>query len=112
MILSFGLRRRRLGAALLFVLSALMNVCSVQAEEEPLRIPRVERAPKLSDFVTGTPREAEAVITVFKQFDPHDGEPISQPTAAYLSYDSKNLYIGWICKDDPSKIRADRKSVV
>src|ERR1017187_8939938 len=106
MILSFGLRRRRLGAALLFVLSALMNVCSVQAEEEPLRIPRVERAPKLSDFVTGTPREAEAVITVFKQFDPHDGEPISQPTAAYLSYDSKNLYVGWICKDEPAKIHA------
>jgi hypothetical protein len=24
----------------------------------------------------------------------------------YLSYDSKNLYVGWICKDDPAKIRA------
>ena len=45
-------------------------------------------------------------MTVFKQFDPHDGDPISQPTAAYLSYDSKNLYVGWICKDDPAKIRA------
>ncbi len=109
MILSFALPRRKLGAALLLLLSALMNVCLVHAEPqpEPLRIPRVQRAPKLSDFITGTPREAEAVITVFKQFDPHDGEPVSQPTAAYLSYDSKNLYIGWICKeDDPSLIRA------
>jgi hypothetical protein len=72
----------------------------------PLRIPRVTRPPKLSDFLNGTPREAEAVVTVFKQFDPHDGEPVSQPTAAYLSYDSNNLYVGWICKDDPAKIHA------
>ena len=72
----------------------------------PLRIPRVNRPPKLSDFLDGTPREAEAVVTDFKQFDPHDGEPVSQPTAAYLSYDSKNLYVGWICKDDPAKIHA------
>lgn len=76
------------------------------AEEAPLRIPRVSRPPKLSDFIDGTPREAEVAVTVFKQFDPHDGEPISQQTTAYLSYDHKNLYIGWICKDDPSKIRA------
>ena len=108
MILSPRLRWRKLAVALLLALTAFMNVPSVNAEPEPepLRIPRVQRAPKLSDFITGTPREAEVVVTVFKQFDPHDGEPISQPTAAYLSYDSKNLYIGWICKDDPSKIRA------
>ncbi len=99
----------RLGWAGTAVLLALCGAgCSVsaRANEAPLKIPRVSRAPKLSDFLDGTPREAEAVVTVFKQFDPHDGEPISQPTAAYLSYDSRNLYVGWICKDDPSKIRA------
>ena len=26
--------------------------------------------------------------------------------SAYLSYDSNNLYVGWICKDDPAKIHA------
>jgi len=72
----------------------------------PLKIPRVTRAPKLSDFLNGTPREAEAVVTTFWQFDPHDGEPISEPTTAYLSYDSNNLYVGWICKDVPGKIHA------
>ena len=75
-------------------------------EPAPLRIPRVTRPPKLSDFQNNVPREAELVITDFKQFDPHDGSPVSQPTAAYLSYDSKNLYVGWICKDDPAKIHA------
>ncbi|HEX4286440.1 MAG TPA: DUF5916 domain-containing protein, partial [Terracidiphilus sp.] len=81
-------------------------LCAAITEPAPLRIPRVSRAPKLADFLTGTPREAEAVVTTFWQFDPHDGEPISQPTTAYLSYDKANLYVGWICKDDPKKIYA------
>jgi hypothetical protein len=99
-------RQRALRAMLVFALLGLWSASLAFADEAPLRIPRVSRPPKLADFMNGTPREAEAVVTVFKQFDPHDGEPISQPTAAYLSYDSENLYIGWICKDDPSKIRA------
>jgi hypothetical protein len=98
---------RRMHTALVLALLIMLTPAgSAFASETPLVIPRVTRPPKLSDFITNTPREAEAVVTVFKQFDPHDGEPISQPTAAYLSYDSKNLYVGWICKDDPSKIRA------
>ncbi len=91
---------------LLFAFSGIWAICSATAEETPLRIPRVSHPPKLSDFMDGTPREAEAVVTVFKQMDPHDGEAVSQPTTAFLSYDSKNLYVGWICKDDPAKIRA------
>jgi hypothetical protein len=75
-------------------------------EQTPLRIPQVSRPPKLADFLNGTPREAEAVVTVFKQWIPHDGEAISQPTTAFLSHDRNNLYVGWICKDDPAKIRA------
>jgi hypothetical protein len=78
-------------------------------------VPRVSRPPKLADFVGGTPREAEAKVTDFRQFDPNDGEPVSQPTTAFLSYDSKNLYIAFICKDDPKLIRArvaKRKQIV
>jgi hypothetical protein len=92
-----------------WLIGALLASCVLPhaaADPGPLKIPRVQRAPKLSDFLNGTPREAEAVVTTFWQFDPHDGEPISQPTTAYLSYDSNNLYVGWICKDDPAKIHA------
>lgn len=78
----------------------------VAIEPAPLHIPRVTRPPKLTDFINNVPREAELVITDFKQYDPHDGQPVSQATAAYLSYDSKNLYVGWICKDEPAKIHA------
>lgn len=93
----------RVSAAAGFLLLPLSAAC---ADEAPLVIPHVSRAPKLSDFLSGTPREAEAVVNIFRQFDPHDGDSVSQATTAYLSYDEKNLYVGWICKDDPAKIRA------
>ena len=92
--------------AMLFLSVMLFPLVSPAVELVPLRVPRVNRPPKLEDFLNGTPREAEAAVTVFRQFDPHDGKPVTQPTVAYLSYDSKNLYVGWICKDDPSKIYA------
>jgi hypothetical protein len=106
MISLIALRRWKLVFTLVFAVSFLLSVCSAYGNQKSLRIPRVKRPPKLSDFINGTPREAEAVVTIFRQLNPHDGEPVSEPTAAYLSYDSKNLYIGWICKDDPTKIRA------
>ena len=73
-----------------------------------LTIPHVSRAPKLQDFLNGTPREAETVVTDFRQFEPGDGEPVSQPTTAYLSYDDKNLYVVFIAKDDPAEIYAHK----
>lgn len=78
-----------------------------QTEETPtLHIPRVTRAPKLTDFLNNEPREAELKVTDFRQMDPGDGDPVSQPTTAFLSYDDKNLYVAFIAKDDPKKIRA------
>ena len=77
-----------------------------QSAPETPRIPRVARAPKLADFVNGAAREAELAIGDFRQMDPTNGAPVSQPTTAYLSFDERNLYVGWICKDDPSQVRA------
>jgi len=83
-------------------------VCLGEAEATPtLTIPRVTRPPKLTDFLTGRPREAELTVTDFRQMDPGDGDPVSQRTTAYLSYDEKNLYAGFVAKDDPSLIRAN-----
>ncbi len=39
-------------------------------------------------------------MTGFRQRRPGDGTPISQPTRAYLSYDSQNLYVVFVCEDD------------
>src|SRR3982751_5987594 len=71
-----------------------------------LQIPKVSRAPRLADFLTHTPREAELVVTHFRQYMPGDGTPVSRATTAYLSYDDRNLYVAFECKDDPNLIRA------
>jgi len=47
-----------------------------------------------------------AKVTGFVQRNPHDGETVSEDTSAYLGYDQKNLYIVFVCFDDPKKVRA------
>jgi hypothetical protein len=75
-----------------------------------LTIPRLSRAPALEDFL-GMKPEGEialqmAKVTGFVQRNPHDGEKTSEETAAYLGYDQKNLYVVFVCYDDPRKVRA------
>ncbi|HEU4391156.1 MAG TPA: carbohydrate binding family 9 domain-containing protein, partial [Blastocatellia bacterium] len=69
-------------------------------------IPRVSRPPKLEDFLNNTSREAETKVNDFRQREPHDGDPVSQATTGYLSYDDKNLYVAIECKDQPNLVRA------
>lgn len=71
-----------------------------------VQIPRVSRPPRIEDFLDGVPREAETKIDDFRQREPADGVPVSKPTTAYLSYDAKNLYVVFVCEDEPDKIRA------
>ena len=71
-----------------------------------LNIPRVTKAPTINQFLEGIPREAELHVSSFVQREPGDGVPVTQPTDAYLSYDDRNLYVIFVCKDDPAKIRA------
>jgi hypothetical protein len=75
-----------------------------------LTIPRLTRAPVLEDFLSMKPRGEAALqmakVTGFVQRNPHDGEKVSEETAAYLGYDQKNLYAVFVCFDDPKKVRA------
>jgi len=70
------------------------------------RIPRVHRPPKLEDFLQDRPREAELEVTDFRQYLPGDGIPATEATTAYLSYDDKNLYVIFLCRDEPGKVFA------
>lgn len=47
-----------------------------------------------------------ARVSGFTQRNPHDGESVSEPTDAYLGYDQKNLYVVFVCFDDPRQVRA------
>lgn len=80
-------------------------------EASVARITRVAQAPRLEDFVSGDPNlhgPGDSVLTVtrFRQYEPGDGAPASEPTSAYLSYDDKHLYVVFVCRGDPARIRA------
>ncbi len=75
-----------------------------------ITIPRLQRAPSLDDFLTMQPQGDTALqmakVTGFTQRNPYDGQPVSEPTDAYLGYDQKNLYAIFVCFDDPKQVRA------
>ena len=45
-------------------------------------------------------------VTDFRQRQPKDLEPATQPTSAYLSYDADHLYVGFICTQPRAGVRA------
>ena len=73
-------------------------------------IPRLQSAPTLEDFLGMQPQGEAALqmakVSGFTQRNPHDGESVSEPTDAYLGYDQKNLYVVFVCFDDPQEVRA------
>jgi len=75
-----------------------------------ITIPRLSHAPSLDDFLTMQPQGETALqmakVSGFTQRNPHDGESVSEPTEAYLGYDQRNLYVVFVCFDDPRKVRA------
>jgi hypothetical protein len=75
-----------------------------------LSIPRLPHAPALEDFLEMKPEgdiaERMAKVSSFVQRNPYDGARVSEETAAYLGYDQKNLYVVFVCFDDPKKVRA------
>jgi len=72
-----------------------------------LTIPRVSRPPRIEEFLHGVPPQPGARIDDFRQREPGDGVPASEPTTAWLSYDERNLYVVFVCKEEPAKLRAN-----
>ena len=100
----------RWGAALL---GSLMFSSPAQAQRETsptIHISRATEPPRLEWFVNasnGIPHDRGATVTDFLQRDPGDGTPVSESTAAYLSYDDTHLYVVFVCQDDPAAVRAN-----
>ena len=102
-------------------LLALLAQTPLRAQTpQTLTIYRVDRPPRLEDVVQrsaaagavidGSAGDADGMgarIAQFVQRTPGDGVPVSQPTMAYVSYDDANLYVVFICTDDPAKVRAN-----
>jgi hypothetical protein len=95
----------RSAAALLISAAGLSSEASAANTAKAVRIVRVEAAPKLEDYLSGT--GPGAPVDGFVQREPGDQVPVSEPTKAFLSYDRENLYVAFVCRtSDPSSIRA------
>jgi hypothetical protein len=93
------------GALLLFA-TLKMAAMSAQDEKPTIHPVRADHPPKLEDYLNPNAEPPGFKITEFLQREPHDGTPVSQETAAYISYDDRFLYVAFICKADPHTLRA------
>src|SRR5436309_4769674 len=102
MTIAWGLRRR----AGPLLLSALVFATSQigRADAPTLEIPRTP-PPALESLLNGS-AGTNGRLTDFRQRDPGDGVPVSQKTTAFVSYDDKNLYVWFVCEDEPEQIRS------
>lgn len=91
---------------LLVVLVLGMPEGMAQARPASLHIHRVAGPPKLEHFLDGPWRATGIHVADFRQYEPGDGVPASLETSAYLSYDEKNLYVIFVCQDEPGQVRA------
>lgn len=91
-----------LAAAVLFVSGSAMA-----ADRPVLQIPRVSEPPVLERYLDGGTIPPGARVSGFQQREPGDGVPVSQETVAYVSYDTQHLYVVFVCKEEPGKVRAN-----
>jgi hypothetical protein len=73
---------------------------------QPVQIPRFDAPPVIDGKLDEAVWKKAAVFKDFYQFNPGDNIAPSEPTEVFIGYDSKFLYLGFHCYDDPSKIRA------
>jgi hypothetical protein len=86
----------------------LANVAiPADARQSTLVIPRVAEPPTLQRYVDGNALRPGVEVTGLRQREPGDGVPVSSETSVYLSYDVNHLYVVFVCKDDPARIRAN-----
>ncbi len=72
-----------------------------------LKIPATETAPRIDGRLSEGEWAAAVKVDISSQIEPVAGQPATEPTEAYLMYDSENLYVAFRAFDsDPSAIRA------
>lgn len=87
------------------VAATLFLVASAIAAGTPLTAQRVAHAPQIGQIAAGG-LSGPSVTSDFRQRVPGDGEPASEGTRAQITFDDSNLYVAFVCDDDPALIRA------
>jgi hypothetical protein len=75
-------------------------------KSRPVRVPRFEKPPVIDGRLDEEAWKTAAVLKDFYQTNPGDNTAPSYPTEVLLGYDSRTLYLGFHCFDDPAKVRA------
>jgi hypothetical protein len=70
-----------------------------------ITIPLAATPPKLEDYLPGGAMPGLRVDD-FRQRQPKDLEPSTQPTTAYVSYDRSTFYVAFVCTQPRADIRA------
>jgi hypothetical protein len=81
----------------------------VSAQDAVINVPKIDRPLRIEAFETGDYADAGplAHITGYRQRAPHDDEPVTEPTDAYLAHDGEKLFIVVVAAyRDPSRLRA------
>ncbi|HKO55867.1 MAG TPA: DUF5916 domain-containing protein [Thermoanaerobaculia bacterium] len=98
--------RGALGALLLILVSAPLWAQTPPPDSNAvLRVPRLAVQPHLQDIIPGG-AAGMTKVTDLRQNTPKDGEPVTLGTSVYLGYDDTNLYVAFVCQDEPDKVRA------
>jgi hypothetical protein len=81
--------------------------------QEPAPIARavaVERRPKLDGTLDDPLWQSAIPITDFRQREPYEGQPPTQPTEVRILYTKSEIYFGIDCRDsEPGKIAATQR---
>src|SRR5260370_22024660 len=76
-------------------------------KKHPISLPRFDKPPVIDGKLDDEVWKNAAVLKDFYQVQPGDNIPPSRPTEVLLGYDSKFIYIGFHCYDEPDKVRAN-----
>ncbi len=72
----------------------------------PIRIPRFDKPPVIDGKLDDEVWKQAVVLKDFYQINPGDNIAPSKATEVFIGYDSKFLYFGFHCFDEPEKVRA------
>ncbi|HVA00804.1 MAG TPA: DUF5916 domain-containing protein, partial [Terriglobia bacterium] len=77
----------------------------VASASRMVSVPRIEKPMTLEELAS---RHVAGAMPIrdFIQYYPHEGQPTTHETTAYLAYDHQYLYVGFVCVDDVTKLRA------
>lgn len=79
----------------------------LQKNQPTITIPKISNPPKIDAVLDDECWSIATKVTDFYQYQPVDGEPISEKTEAFLAYDRENLYVAFRCFDSEiEKIRS------